>query len=89
MINNPIIYKFFKNFTNHREETNRAVVFSSRPLPYIQGRPMRPSNNLENKNLSETHSRVQLVRMKVQTHRSLEPPLEYKDQTHLMNKGSL
>ena len=29
MINNPIIYKFFKDFTNHRKETNRAVVFSS------------------------------------------------------------
>ena len=28
MINNPIIYKFFKDFTNHRKETNRAVVFS-------------------------------------------------------------
>ena len=28
MINNPIIYKFFKDFTNHRKKTNRAVVFS-------------------------------------------------------------
>ena len=32
MINNPIIYKFFKDFSNHRKKTNRAVVFSSRPL---------------------------------------------------------
>ena len=32
-INNPIIYKLFKDFTNHRKKTNRAVVFSSRPFP--------------------------------------------------------
>ena len=32
MINNPIIYKFFKDFSNHRKKTNRVVVFSSRPL---------------------------------------------------------
>ena len=25
MINNPIIYKFFKDFTNHRRKTNRVV----------------------------------------------------------------
>ena len=30
MINNPIIYKFFKDFTNYRKKTNKAVVFSSR-----------------------------------------------------------
>ena len=28
---NPMIYKFFKDFTNHRKKTNRAVVFSCRP----------------------------------------------------------
>ena len=28
MINNPIIYKFFKDFTNKREETNRTVVLA-------------------------------------------------------------
>ena len=28
MINNPIIYKFFKDFTNHRKKTNRAVVLA-------------------------------------------------------------
>ena len=33
MINNHIIYKFFKDFTNHRKKTNNAVVFSSRPFP--------------------------------------------------------
>ena len=35
MINNPIIYKFFEDFTNHRKKTNRVVVFSSRPFPNI------------------------------------------------------
>ena len=35
MINNPIIYKFFKDFTNHRKKTNRAVVFSCRPFPNV------------------------------------------------------
>ena len=27
-----IIYKFFKDFTNHRKKTNRVVVFSSKPF---------------------------------------------------------
>ena len=31
MINNPIIYKLFRDFTNHRK-TNRVVVFSSSPF---------------------------------------------------------
>ena len=35
IINNLIIYKFFKHFTNHRMKTNRAVVFSCRPFPNI------------------------------------------------------
>ena len=35
MINNPIIYKFFKDFTNHRKKANRAVAFSCRPFPNI------------------------------------------------------
>ena len=29
VINNPVIYKFFKDFTNHRKETNRVVGFSN------------------------------------------------------------
>ena len=33
MINNPIILKFFKDFTKHRKKTNSTVVFSSRPFP--------------------------------------------------------
>ena len=35
VINNPIIYNFFKDFTNHRKKTNRALIFSCRPFPNI------------------------------------------------------
>ena len=35
VINNPIIYALFKDFTNHRKKTNRVVAFSSRPFPSI------------------------------------------------------
>ena len=35
MINSPIINKFFKDFTNHRKKTNKAVVCSCRPLPNV------------------------------------------------------
>ena len=34
-IYNPIIYKYIKDFTNHRKKTNRAVVLSRRPFPNI------------------------------------------------------
>ena len=51
---------------------------------------MRPSDNLENKTLSDSYWRVQLVCMKNQAHSSLEPPLEYSQyQMPLMNQGSL
>ena len=32
MISKPIIYKFFKDFTNHRKKTNKVVVFCSKTL---------------------------------------------------------
>ena len=36
VINNFIIYKLFKDFSNHRKKTNRVVVvFSCRPFPNI------------------------------------------------------
>ena len=35
MINNPIIYKFFKGVTNHRKKTHRAVVFSCGTFPNV------------------------------------------------------
>ena len=51
---------------------------------------MKPSNNLESKTLSDTYLIVLLVYMKLQSHSSLEPPLEYnQDQMPLMNQGSL
>ena len=51
---------------------------------------MRPSYNPENKTLSDTYGRVQLVCMKVHAHSSLEPPLEYnQDQMPSMNQDSL
>ena len=51
---------------------------------------MRPFNNLENKILSDTYQRVQLVCMKAQAQSFLEPPLEYnQDQTPLVNQGLL
>ena len=33
VVNNPIIYKFFKDFTNRKKKSNRVVVFSSKPFP--------------------------------------------------------
>ena len=38
---------------------------------------MKPSNSLENKTLSDTYWRFQLVYISVQAHNSLEPPLEF------------
>ena len=49
---------------------------------------MKTSNNLENKTSSDTYWRVQLECMKVQSHKSLKPPLEYnEDQTPLITQG--
>ena len=35
MISNPVIYKFFEDFNNHRKNTNMAAVFSSRHFSNI------------------------------------------------------
>ena len=35
VINNPIICKFFRDFTDHRKKTNRVVVLSCRPFTSI------------------------------------------------------
>ena len=35
VIKNLIIYKFFKEFINHKKKTNRAVAFSCRCIPNI------------------------------------------------------
>ena len=51
---------------------------------------MRPSKNLENKTISDTYGRVQLVCKKVQAHSSLEPPLKHNQwQMPLMNQSLL
>ena len=51
---------------------------------------MRPLNNLENKTPSDTYRKIELVCMKVQSHSSLEPPLEYnQDHMPLLNEGLL
>ena len=50
----------------------------------IPGPPMRPSNNLENKNTSDTYWRVQLI---VQAHSTLEQPLEYNEEQTLFDKS--
>ena len=68
-----MIYKFLKGFTN-RWKTNRVVVFNSRPFPNIL---KYRDHSLENKTLSDTYWRVQLVCVKVQAYSSLEPSLEY------------
>ena len=67
------------------------AVFSFWPfLNIFKGLPMRPSNNLENKTPSDTYRKIELVCMKVQSHSSLEPPLEYnQDQMPLLNEGLL
>ena len=55
MINKLIICNFFKDFTNHRMNTKKVVVFSSPQYSHIQGPYMKPSNNLENKIGSDTY----------------------------------
>ena len=89
LINNPINYKFFKDFTNHGKKTNRAIVFSYRPFTNILKYRQHP-NNLENKTPADTYWRVQLVCKKAQAHSALEPLMEYNQHhTHLTNQGLL
>ena len=57
MINNPIIYKFSEDLTNHRKKTNRIVVLAVEIYPTFlnTGWSLRTSNNLENKTSSDTY----------------------------------
>ena len=83
---------FAKILLTKENKNNRAVVFSNRPYPQSQnlGPQMRPSNDLENKIISDTYWKVQLVCMKVQTHSVSQSPMEYNEnQMPLMNKGWL
>ena len=84
---------FSKILLTKENKNNRAVVFSNWPYPQQsqkQGPQMRPSNDLENKIISDTYWRVQLVCMKVQTHSVSQSPMEYNEnQMPLVNKGWL
>ena len=71
MTNKPIIYKFFKDFTNNRKQINRVVRFSQR----------FPSNilNLKKQNfLRHILKNSANIYMKIRIHSSSEPSLEYK-----------
>ena len=88
LINNPIIYKFFKDFTNHRKKTNKAVGFSYTPFPIIfEYRNHRwDFPTIWKTRLLYTFWTVQLKCLKIQVNCSLELPLEYSyDQTPLTN----
>ena len=77
MINNPIIYKFFKNFTNHRKNTNRANFLAAELFStFLSSGTTVTFQNLENKTPSDIYLKFQLVCMKVQAHNSWETPLE-------------
>ena len=94
MINNPIIYKLFKDFTNHKTKTNRMAVFSTFLVPFLNILKYRGHqwdlSNIWKTRIFETYWRVSFVFMKVQAHSSLEPLLEYaQDQIPLMNQGLL
>ena len=92
MINNLIIYKFFKDFTNHRKKTNRVVVLSSRPfMNILKYRDyQRDYPIIWKTRLSDTYWRFHLVCTKFQAHSSSEPPVKYyQDRMPLMNQGSL
>ena len=81
MINNPIIYKFVKGFTNHRKKTNRAL---------NTGTTDEFSQKSEKQDSFRHILKSSASMYEVQAHTSLEPPLEYnQDQMPLTNKGSL
>ena len=90
MINKCIIYKFFKDFPNHRKKTNRAVVFSCRPTFSPTFLSTGTTNETFQQSEKQVYMKVQLVYMKVQAHSSLESLLESnQDQTSLANQDSL
>ena len=74
-----LLFKFFKNFTNHRKRINRAVDFSSRPFPNI----LKHRNHqwdlpaIWKTRLLQTHiEEFSQVCVKVRVHSSSEPSLE-------------
>ena len=77
VINEHIIYKFLKEFINHKKKTNRVVVFSCRFLPNILKYFMKLAKNQKIKIHSDTNWKTQVIHMKVQVQSSSELPLEH------------
>ena len=89
VINNPIIYKFFKDFTNQRKKTNRTVVLAvDLSTTFLN---TGTTHEIFQQSGKQDSFRQMLKSMyEVQAHSSLEPPLEYNQgQTPLINQGSL
>ena len=91
VIKNPIIYEFFKDFTNHRKKTNREVVFSSRPFPKLLNIEATDETFQQSgKEATLRHilkSSTSIYKSSESySYSSLESPLEYNhDQTLLIN----
>ena len=89
MFNNPIIYKFLKDFVDLRKKTNKTVIFNFFPniLKYTPtSQTFQQSGKQDSfKTLLEEFSWY--VR-KLGSHISLEPPLEYsQDQTDAFDES--
>ena len=90
VISNSIIYKFFKDFTNHRKKTNRAVVFSSRPFLSILNTGTT-NETLQQSGKQDLEPFRHILKSPASMyeslgHSSLILPLEYKqDETPLIN----
>ena len=88
----PNFYRWSKTLltTERRLTGQQFLAVGTLHHSEIQEPPMRPSNNMENKTLSDTYWRVHLVCMKVQAHGALEPWLSYnQNATHFMNQDLL
>ena len=75
MINNPIIYKLFNDFTNHRKKTRRTFAVDLFPTLLNTG---STDETFQQSGKQDSFRHIlKLVCMKVQAHSCLEPPLEY------------
>ena len=89
MINIPIIYKFFKDFTNQRKKTNRTVVLAV-DLSTTFLNTGTTHETFQQSGKQDSFRQMLKSMYEVQAHSSLEPPLEYNQgQTPLINQGSL
>ena len=95
MISNPIIYKFFKDFTNHKKKTNRAVVFSSIDLSptFLNTGTTNENFQQSGRQYSFRHTLKSSASMyESSAHSSLEAPLGYRRSCHsegFLRKGVL